>query len=97
MRTERSIRSRVASAVQMFVQLVEKIGTAITLTAFNVGISVVKTSRIEANTEQLAKESGQFVHGYPPVVDTFHLVQGIYQLDQFDDSYRPTSFVCKAF
>lgn len=72
-------------------------GTAIALTPFDVGISVIKISRIETNAEQLAEESGQFVHGYLPVVDTFHLVQGVYQLDQFDNSSCPTPFVRMRF
>ena len=72
-------------------------GTAIALTPFDVGISVIKISRIETNAEQLAEESGQFVHGYLPVVDTFHLVQGVYQLDQFDNGSRPISFTDMRF
>lgn len=83
--------------VQTLAQLVEKIGTALALAPFDVGISVIKTSRIETNAEPLAEESGQFVHGYLPVVDTFHLVQGVYQLDYFDHSSRPTSFTDMRF
>ena len=83
--------------VQTLAQLVEKIGTALALAPFDVGISVIETSRIETNTEQLAEESGQFVHGYLSVVNTFHLVQGVYQLDYFDYSSRPTSFTNMRF
>lgn len=88
---------RVASAGSDARATCREIGTALALAPFDVGISVIKTSRIETNAEPLAEESGQFVHGYLPVVDTFHLVQGVYQLDYFDHSSRPTSFTDMRF
>lgn len=42
---------------------------------------VVKALRIELYTEYSTEKSGQFVHGCFSVVDTLHLVQGVYQLD----------------
>ena len=94
MRTELSIRiilisaaalvpfhRHVASVGSNACATCREIGAAFAFATFNICISVVKTSRIETNTEYSTEKSGQFVHGCFSVVDTLHLVQGVYQLD----------------
>lgn len=84
------------SQVQMLAHLVEEIGAALALASLDVRISVVKALRIDLHTEDTSEKSGQFVHGRFPVVDTLHLVQGVYQLDQLDGRTRPTPVACGA-
>ena len=81
--------------VQPLTQLVEEIGAALALAAFDVRIGVIAMAVLYFQPEYLTEKRSQLLDVVLSVVDTADLVKSIDYFDQFNKATRPTERTCR--